>query len=154
LVLTDIAALTEALVRRGLPARVVADRVEVAVNLRGAPHRLLLLWDDGAPLVHIVVPLDVAPGPGGHAAMARAVAWANHGLRLPGLGYDEAQGLVYFRWVAPRAEAGLVDGELDRGLITALETAADLLGPLREVSAGALPPDGVLDRAAALRVEA
>lgn len=155
----DIAAQLHALPMQGspLPAhhRLVAqlgfdhhDRpIELLIEVLDEASGAAAVADDHLCLVHFlrIFPFKVTPA---HANdVARLVLLLNSTLEFPGLGYEEASGIVYHRYMLP------ISGQkIDRGqaqtILSLFGFMSDLLTPpLEDVSTGARTLQDVMQAA-------
>jgi hypothetical protein len=119
--------------------------VTFAPFVPGATGTGRVVWDVRARLLHIRFDLALVLPPQRAPAMADAITIVNHALVVPGFGVDPQGPQVYFRWVIPRP-AGDAFGaeEIDRALLTVLESVRDFQPALRAVAAGGIASADVM----------
>jgi hypothetical protein len=123
---------------RRLPhvANPATHSIEAPVQAPFVPGTVYLRWEVKAPIVQIIqalcrdVPADRV------ADVEAACARLNTAAVVPGVGFDHALGVIYYRMVAPRYD-GTITGEQVEGQVHAcLRNARDLHAALADVVAG------------------
>lgn len=140
----DLIALLE---RHGAPGEVddAIKAVIVPTKLGDDAGEAWLRWDDEHGLFVCFVPLDIDVAEAHVDALCRAIIRLNHGLAVLGFGYDDDQGVVYYRAsIGFDPTLGLDEEVVHQLYATAASTAARFCTALAEVAAGERSPTDVV----------
>jgi hypothetical protein len=130
------------------PHRVLADLEAVQVkNTSGLfDGHLTLRFERTFPYCQIVQPMIAGVPEELAAAIQIAVNHVNHGIALPGFGYDPKERFVYFRLCVPLEPEGMKAGFFRAMAYACMNNARDFLECFRRVILGG-PPEKALEGA-------
>lgn len=98
--------------------------------------QLLLRWEKQLPYVQAIQAIVKDVPADRRADIEQAICIANNTIALPGLGYDHASSVVYFRLTIPMYEEGMLAATFVRQINAVISNARDFLVPFQQVVNG------------------
>jgi len=122
--------------------------IQIPIQLADFSSQLYLRWEPNLPYVQAVCPVQVGVPDDRVAAVESAIARLNHGIALPGFGYDHANKFAYFRLTIIIEPAGMDADFFGLMARAVVNNAHDFHGAIAGVVHGE-SPEGALAAAVA-----